>query len=356
MTTNSTATSTKAKRSSLPRMIATTGAVMMMMLTLRAATTTAVAVVEGFQMTTPSPQRRTRACASSTSPSLSSSFRRPFPKKHAGATTTTTQLRLSSSSSSNNDDNEGGGISFNAPYAAAWLGLVGWAFSSAAPGSLGSAQDTEMLNAILADPVHPPINALYYAVFNFFAVVPLLLSALVLPQSPANSKGKGGVPALPFLLASGGIGYFAIGPYLTFRAGPVRDYLAEKGPEGTGWFTRNVLENKFFAAFLLAFTVYLFVGGGVVQELQTDPSSLWQGFVDVATSSRFAAVSLVDLALLYASCVSVTPSDYLIRKPGASPEEAQRVAAATALMPFVGSLLYLLLRPNLPRDEQEASS
>jgi len=193
------------------------------------------------------------------------------------------------------------------------------------------------------------MNTLYYAIFNFFAVVPLLLAALAVPQSPpAGGKGAGGIPSLPFLAASIGIGYFAVGPYLAFKPEPIRDSLAEKPADATSWFAKNVLESKIFAGILLLFTLYLFVGGGVLSELQNDPEALLAGFVEQVSSSRFAAVSLADLTLLYLSCVNLTPDDYRLRNADATDADARTVAALTAFLPVVGSLLYLLWRPQLP--------
>jgi hypothetical protein len=230
-------------------------------------------------------------------------------------------------------------------FAKIWLILVLWAFSPYAPGSLGSDQDTEMLNAILANPANPGINELYYCFFNFFATIPAILACLVLPQGR-----KGGIPAGPFLALSSAIGYFAMGPYLALRAPPVNSIEEKRG--SVSWVTANVFENKAFNWFIFLFTLYLPVAADLLGALAADPDALWRGFLDIVSTSRFASVSLVDITLLYASSVYLTSRDYLLRKPDASVEEARAVAAATALVPVVGSALYCALRPKLPQPPQ----
>jgi hypothetical protein len=143
-------------------------------------------------------------------------------------------------------------------------------------------------------------------------------------------------------------GYFAIGPYLALRAEP-RTSLEN---ESVGAFTRNVLENKAFSWFILAFTLYLPVAANLFPALQQDSAALWSGFVDLVTTSRFAAVSLMDILILNVSAVSLIPRDYQLRKPDASDEEARNVALFSALLPIVGSALYCALRPALPEDSE----
>jgi hypothetical protein len=95
-----------------------------------------------------------------------------------------------------------------------------------------------MLTNIIADPVHPGINALYYTLFNFFAVIPVILASVMLPQGRSGI----GLPAGPFLAMSTFIGYFGFGPYLAFRA-PPKDVMRIRRSELVHW---QVLENKIF--------------------------------------------------------------------------------------------------------------
>ena len=60
-------------------------------------------------------------------------------------------------------------------------------------------------------------------------------------------------------------------------------------------------------------------------------------------------MSTVDLALLHASAVSLIPGDYRLRAAGDNNETTtMAIAAAAALLPFIGPALYCALRPALP--------
>ena len=157
------------------------------------------------------------------------------------------------------------------------------------------------------------------------------------------------MPAAPFLAASAAVGFFAAGPYLALRA-PPRTTLDGEDISG---FTRTFLDNRLFHVFMVAFTLYLPVAAQLLPALQNDPTALWQGFVSLVSTSRFAAVSMVDLAILYASAVVLTPRDYLLRQPDASPEQARNVALASALLPILGSVIYCAWRPSLPPPPSE---
>jgi hypothetical protein len=234
-------------------------------------------------------------------------------------------------------------FAINVAAALAWVTLVAWTFT-VAPGDLNSASDTAMLTNIIADPVHPGINALYYTLFNFFAVIPVLLASVILPQGRSGI----GLPAGPFLAVSTFIGYFGFGPYLAFRA-PPKDAIDD--PAEVSWFTGKILENKIFSALTVALSLYLPFGSGLLSAYQENPAELISGFVDLISTSKFASVSLADLSILLAVTVSATPRDYMLRNPEADMDEARKVAALTALVPFLGSAVYCALRPPLPQAE-----
>jgi hypothetical protein len=234
-------------------------------------------------------------------------------------------------------------FAINVAAASAWVTLVAWTFT-VAPGELGSAADNAMLTNIIADPVHPNINALYYTLFNFFAVIPVILASVILPQGRSGI----GLPAGPFLAMSTFIGYFGFGPYLALRA-PPKDTIED--PAEVSWFTGKVLENKIFSAGTVAFSLFLPFGSGLIPAFQENPTELISGFVDLISTSKFASVSLADLSILLAVTVSATPRDYMLRNPEADVDEARKLAALTALVPFIGSAVYCALRPPLPQEE-----
>jgi hypothetical protein len=235
-------------------------------------------------------------------------------------------------------------FALNIPAASAWVALTAWAFSTVAPGELN---DNALLEQFLEDPVHPGVNALFYLVFNFFAVIPVILASVMLPQGRSNT----GLPAGPFLAASTFLGYFAFGPYLALRA-PPKDVIDD--PSEISWFTRNVLENKVFAAGTVAFALYLPVAAGLLDPaVYEHPAEVWQGFVDLISTDRFAAVSCADISILLAVTIAATPRDYLLRNPDSDLTEARKVAALTALVPFIGTAVYCAVRPALPQEEEE---
>jgi hypothetical protein len=67
-------------------------------------------------------------------------------------------------------------------------------------------------------------------VWNFFAVAPLTLAALLLPGSRSSK-----LPAAPFVLGSAALGYFALGPYMITR-NPSRGAVSKSE---LGFVTRN---------------------------------------------------------------------------------------------------------------------
>ena len=91
-------------------------------------------------------------------------------------------------------------------YASLLLLFVG--FAVAGPGEFNDPSDINLINLFIANPTDPGGDWTpgYLLVFNYFGVMPIVLLCLVLPQA-----SKQGLPALPFLLASFGLGYFSVG-------------------------------------------------------------------------------------------------------------------------------------------------
>ena len=81
-----------------------------------------------------------------------------------------------------------------------------------------------------------------------------------------------------------------------------------------------------------------------------DPAGTWQEFVALMTSSKLCAVSAFDLTILFGFIINLTAKDYQLRKPDATAEEALKIAALTGLWPYVGSAIYMVLRPSLPDE------
>lgn len=234
-----------------------------------------------------------------------------------------------------------GFVSFNPVPAAAWVALVSIAAWKTVTNPSSAALDTMMLQQIIEDPINPGINELFYGIFNLFAVAPVIVACLVLPQGR-----KEGIPAGPFLVASSFIGYFSLGVYLSLRK-PPRDSVARSD---LSWPTANIFENKFLALAIAIFTAYLPFAVGLPTSLNENATSVVQGYVDLLRTSNFALVSSVDLCMIHAACVGLTVRDYCLRsKRDAETTErnAKLIAAATFFLPFLGSATYLALRPPL---------
>jgi len=138
--------------------------------------------------------------------------------------------------------------------------------------------------------------------------------------------------------------YSYTAPYMIFRKGPRENVTLSN----VGWFVENVLENKLFNKAVLALCLYqYYIMAG---PLSANPGEVWQGFVDLVSSSKFASVSSLDLVILSLTAASLTPLDYKYRRPDAHDSRANLIAASTLLLPLLGTALYCALRPPLPKD------
>ena len=240
----------------------------------------------------------------------------------------------------------------NPIFATAWVALLVFAFGFA-PGELS---DYSIVEKVMADPVHPDINEIYYTLFNIFLPLPIILAALVLPQG----QPRKGLPAGPFVAATAFLGFFTLGPYLSLRAFP-RDNILPN--ERISWVTR-LLENKILNWSTLALLLFLPYASGLLPDKWADPAT-WDGLWDLLTTSRFASVSVMDLVLLHTTSAYLIAQDYRLRAGsfnGSSGSDeaaaaATQIAVAAFFFPFVGPALYCALRPQLPTlmDEKDST-
>ncbi|GMH47032.1 hypothetical protein TrRE_jg154 [Triparma retinervis] len=155
---------------------------------------------------------------------------------------------------------------------ALWVGLISFSFFLA-PGELNSPADTALINDLLSNPLSPSCNHLWFMVWNFFAVAPLTLAALLLPGSRSSK-----LPAAPFVLGSAALGYFALGPYMITR-NPSRGAVSKSE---LGFVTRNVFESKIFAALTTLLALSVPVTSGVIPDIVSgNGADLVSGFVDL---------------------------------------------------------------------------
>mmetsp|Transcript_804 Transcript_804/g.1929 ORF Transcript_804/g.1929 Transcript_804/m.1929 type:complete len:300 (-) Transcript_804:2222-3121(-) len=219
---------------------------------------------------------------------------------------------------------------------AVWLVLITWAFGFA-PGELGSVADNEMITLLVTQPTPRPegINELWFAVWNCFAVVPLLLGAL---EAPVGRGQR--LPAAPFLFGSGAFGYFSLGPYFATRT--VRTEPVDL--DDLGWASRNIFESRIFGVFMSAIAISIPFTSDL---LGCDLSSTISGYIDLASSSRFVAVASIDITIMSLIAAVLVSQDATRR---GWDDKATPLLAASILLPVVTPCLYLAARPSLEEE------
>ncbi len=206
-------------------------------------------------------------------------------------------------------------------FASLWLGFVAYAFLLAPPDQ----PDTVATIARLASGDWAGLNPAIVALFNLMGIWPLIYAGFL------YSDGRGQpFPAWPFAIASFAVGAFALLPYLALR---------RPNPEFTGsqdWWLR--LHNSRWLGVALSLGAIALLGYGLSQGDWADFAQQWQ-------TSRFIHVMSLDFLLLSA-LVPALLGDDLARRGWASPQRF----GAIALIPLLGPLVYLCLRPPLPTD------
>lgn len=221
----------------------------------------------------------------------------------------------------------------NAAAGAVFAGLVAWSFGFA-PGELGNPADNALIELLVTQPVPRPesVNELWFAVWNCFAVVPVVIAALTLP---AASRGQR-LPAAPFLVGSGAFGFFALGPYFAARSARTDSVI---DPEEFGFFTKNVFETRALGVAMAALAASIPFSSDL---LTADPATVISGFQDLAASSRFVAVASADIGIMSVLAAFLVGEDSARRGWG---EYRIPLAAASLLLPVLGPSLYLAARP-----------
>jgi hypothetical protein len=197
-----------------------------------------------------------------------------------------------------------------------WVGFVGYAFFLAPPDQ----PDTFELIKNLSTGKIEGINPLIVALFNIMGVLPIAYSCLTF----LDGRGQK-IPAWLFTSASFAVGAFALLPYLIFRH-PNPAFQGQKN-----WFLR-LLDSRITGAFVaLGAIVLLFYG-----ITQGD----WNDFVQQWQTSRFIHVMSLDfctLVLLF----PVLLKDDMARRGITD----RRLFWAASLIPLLGTVVYLVLRP-----------
>jgi hypothetical protein len=199
-----------------------------------------------------------------------------------------------------------------------WLALIFYAFVLAPPDS----PDTLTLIKNLSTGQWTGINPLVIALFNIMGVLPLLYGCLIYIDGRVQK-----LPAWMFSAASFAVGAFALIPYLALRE-PNGTFAGEKDR------FLKIMDSRWtgglIAIAVLTLLVYGFVNGD------------WNDFVQQWQTSRFIHVMSLDFCLL---CLlfPVLLEDDMTRRG----LEDRRIFWAVALLPLLGAIAYVTLRPPL---------
>jgi len=206
-------------------------------------------------------------------------------------------------------------------FASLWLGFLAYAFLAAPPDS----PETWTTIVRLSSGDWAGINPLIVALFNLMGLWPLIYAGFL------YSDGRGQrVRAFPFAIASFAVGAFALLPYLALR---------QPNPRFTGPQDRWLrLHNSRWLGVGLSLGAIALLAYGLGQGDWADFAQQWQ-------TSRFIHVMSLDFLLLCA-LVPALLGDDAARRGGLPPA----LLRAIALVPLLGPLAYLCLRPPLVAD------
>lgn len=205
-----------------------------------------------------------------------------------------------------------------------WLGFVAYAFLLAPP----EQPDTLELIKNLSIGEWEGINPLIIALFNIMGIWPVIYASVVLADGKEQK-----ILAWPFAVASFGLGAFALLPYLALR---------QPNPKFTGSKSNLIrfLDSRWLGV-ALTFAALVLLGFGLL-------NGNWGDFIQQWQTSRFIHVMSLDFCLLCLLFPTLLGDDM----------ERRGVKDSlwfwlVALVPLVGPLLYLCLRPSLADSREE---
>ncbi|MDR7897875.1 DUF2834 domain-containing protein [Thermosynechococcus sp. JY1334] len=202
-------------------------------------------------------------------------------------------------------------------FAVLWLGLIVYSFGFAPPDQ----PQTLTLIQRLATGDWQGINPLIVSLFNLMGVWPLIYTALLVVDGQEQR-----FPAWPFAVFSFAVGAFALLPYFILR---------QPAPIFSGELNRGIrLWESRLTAVVIGLLAVGFLGYGLVGGDWPDFWQQWQ-------TSRFIHVMSLDFCLLSLLLPVLLVDDWQRRGLEKSPWRWW------SLVPLLGALGYLLLRPPL---------
>lgn len=205
---------------------------------------------------------------------------------------------------------------------ALWLGFITYAFVLAPPDSPETWTTIQNLSTGQLEGINPLVIAL----FNIMGVLPLLYSCLLYIDGRVQK-----VPAWLFSAASFAVGAFALIPYLALRE-PNGTFVGQKN-----WWLK-IMDSRWTGGLVAIATLALLFYGLTNGD--------WNDFVQQWQTSRFIHVMSLDFCLL---CLlfPVLLKDDMTRRG----LKDQRIFWAVALVPLLGAIAYVTLRPPLQTTE-----
>lgn len=208
-----------------------------------------------------------------------------------------------------------------------WVGLVAYAFLLAPPDQ----PDTIELIKNLSTGKWEGINPLIVSLFNIMGIWPLIYSCLVFIDGREQK-----IPAWLFATASFGVGAFALLPYLALRQ-PSQEFTGSKD------IFLKFLDSRWLGVALTLGALGLLSFGLL--------KGNWGDFIEQWQTSRFIHVMSLDFCLLSLLFPALLGDDMARRGLKNS-----QLFWAVALVPLLGPLMYLCLRPPIPDSKQEVGT
>lgn len=167
------------------------------------------------------------------------------------------------------------------------------------------------------------INPLIVALFNLMGLWPMIYACVVLVDGCGQR-----VPAWPFVVASFGVGAFALLPYVALRRSPAPSAIPNTA-------LLRLTESRWTGA-AIALGVVVLLGYGLAK-------GDWADFIQQWHTSRFIHVMSLDFCVL-SLVFPVLLADDLARRGMTQ----SWIFWAVAIAPLVGPALYLGLRSPIP--------
>ncbi len=208
-----------------------------------------------------------------------------------------------------------------------WVGLLVYAFLLAPPNQ----PDTVELIKNLSTGKWEGINPLIISLFNIMGVWPLIYSGLLFIDGREQK-----IPAWLFATGSFGVGAFALLPYLALRQ-PNQQFTGSKD------IFLKLMDSRWLGVVLTLGSLALLSFG----LLNGD----WRDFIQQWQTNRFIHVMSLDFCLLCLLFPALLGDD-MARRGLKNPA----LFWVVALLPLIGSSLYLCLRPPLPDSSEKVAT